>query len=116
MDATLTASILSNPVLGACGTVLAIVLLQWLRNWIPGLGPGGDGKRPEPGEPLRSWQGKIAEGAEHLETIADELRRQSELKRREVETLERVERSLLELLARERAAGSSGRARVRPSE
>lgn len=116
MEATLTNAILSNPVLGAAGTVLAIVLLQWLRQWVPGLGPGSDSKRAGDADPPRTWQGKLVEGAEALEGLVDELRRQGDLKRREVECLERVERSLLELLARERAAASGGRARVRPSE
>lgn len=118
MDATesLATAILSSPVAGAAGMVIGVVLLQYLRNFLPAFmtAPAGESTKASPEhDPPRGWQVDLREAGTHLEDIGDILKARNDLCRREIEAVERIERLLVELLARERAAARSTNATPR---
>lgn len=98
----------SNPVLGAVGMLLLVLGMNWIKALFPALIAGGGGGKaapaPDPEPSRHGWQIDLREAGSHLEDIGEILRARNELARREAEAIERVERLLVELLARERAA------------
>jgi hypothetical protein len=108
-------SIASSPVVGALSMLLLVLGMNWIKSAFPALVPGGGGKPPaHDAEPGRGWQTTLADASEHIDQIADVLKARNELARREIEAVERIERLLVELLARERAAAARNPSAPRP--
>lgn len=102
----LTTAVLSNPVVGAVSMVVAIVLLNALKGWLPAfitapLNAGGK-VEPEP-EPVRSWRAAAGDLADRADAISDHLKMQVEVLKRQTEAVERLERSIAILVAHERS-------------
>jgi hypothetical protein len=100
-------SVATNPLLGAAGMVLLVITLNYVKHFFPAL-IGGGGSRPAEPEPARGRSG-MEEVVEHAHDIVEELKRQNEIQRRLVESMERAERSLLELIAHGRASAPPAR-------
>jgi hypothetical protein len=100
-------SVATNPLLGAAGMVLFVVSLNYLKQFLPSLIGGGASRPAEPELP-RGGSG-LERLADQAENMVDELKRQNDIQRRLVESMERAERSLLELLARDRATAPPAR-------